>query len=131
MVEKKKNYYDLLKDPRWQKKRLKIMERDEFMCQSCYNKKKTLNVHHKYYIYNNYPWDYPDGLLITLCESCHEQEESHKAIITDFTKILLSDGYLASELETLLNLLRKLPVGNIGLSFIVEAVKEYEEFNIK
>lgn len=42
-------YYEMLKDPRWQKKRLEIMERDEFACRDCGDKESTLNVHHTYY----------------------------------------------------------------------------------
>ena len=68
-------YSELLKRPEWQKKRLKILERDNWSCQNCFNKDNTLNVHHKIYIstYLN-PWDYPDILLITLCDNCHEKD---------------------------------------------------------
>ncbi len=30
-------------------------------------------VHHKFYIINRYPWDYPDSALITLCNWCHQE----------------------------------------------------------
>jgi hypothetical protein len=30
-----------------------------------------LHVHHKYYIKDKLPWDYPDDALITLCAKCH------------------------------------------------------------
>lgn len=69
-----KKYSELLRDPRWQKKRLQIMERDEFTCQECYDDTRTLNVHHLGYTKGNMPWEYPDGLLITLCENCHTYE---------------------------------------------------------
>lgn len=65
-------YAEKLKDPRWQKKRLEIMQRDEWECRGCHDKNNTLNVHHLKYINSNEPWDYPDDLLITLCEECHE-----------------------------------------------------------
>lgn len=32
-----------------------------------------LNVHHKYYINGNFPWEYDNGALITLCEECHKK----------------------------------------------------------
>lgn len=124
----KVKFFDQYKDPRWQKKRLQIMERDEFTCQSCYNTENTLNVHHKYYIPDKKPWEYNDSLLITLCEGCHEWEEDKKYIITDFTKVLLNDGYTASELITLLSLLRQLPTGDFGMSYIQTSVKEYKEW---
>lgn len=68
-------YWQKLRDPRWQRKRLEIMERDRFSCQSCGNETSTLNVHHKYYLRGVSPWDYADAALITLCEPCHELAE--------------------------------------------------------
>jgi hypothetical protein len=67
-------YLAKLKDPRWQKKRLEVFERDEWTCQSCFNRKSTLVIHHKLYLTHKNPWDYPDELLITLCEDCHQSE---------------------------------------------------------
>ncbi len=64
-------YYEKLKDPRWQKKRLEVFKRDGFKCLDCGSEKKTLHVHHCHYIGQN-PWDTPIGLLMTLCEDCHE-----------------------------------------------------------
>src|SRR3990167_8201193 len=68
-----KNYQERLKDPRWQKKRLFILQRDNFECQLCFDAENTLHVHHKYYN-NSDPWDAPDSALITLCAECHDQE---------------------------------------------------------
>ena len=65
------NYAEKLKDPRWQKKRLKILERDDFECQICRNDKETLNVHHLLYIKGREPWEYKDSSLVTLCQTCH------------------------------------------------------------
>jgi formate-dependent nitrite reductase cytochrome c552 subunit len=72
-------YSEKLKHPKWQKKRLEIMQRDNFKCRCCLDCEKTLNVHHIYYDnkYKN-PWDYPNELLITMCEECHEQEHDYK-----------------------------------------------------
>jgi len=68
-----------LKDPRWQKKRLEILERDEWTCQGCADIKATLTVHHKSYDFNDGKfadiWDYNGDDLITLCEKCHSEEE--------------------------------------------------------
>ncbi|MEH6538083.1 MAG: hypothetical protein V7719_16905 [Psychroserpens sp.] len=33
----------------------------------------VLQVHHKYYIVDNLPWDYPNDSLITLCNLCHQK----------------------------------------------------------
>ena len=67
-------YSDKFKDPRWQKKRLEIMERDKFTCLMCAATDKTLNVHHLYYKRNADPWDYENHELITLCEDCHSEK---------------------------------------------------------
>ena len=66
------NYLEKLKDPRWQKKRLGILERDKWMCRACCDKEKTLHVHHIFYIPGMEPWEIPDGLLITFCSDCHK-----------------------------------------------------------
>jgi hypothetical protein len=73
------SYAELLKDPRWQKKRLEIMERDEWTCQECGDTKATLTVHHKSYRMVNGKfvdiWDYQGEDFITLCQMCHDKEE--------------------------------------------------------
>jgi 5-methylcytosine-specific restriction endonuclease McrA len=67
-----KTYADKLKDPRWQKKRLEIMQRDGFKCAACKNNENTLHVHHIRYIARKSPWEAPNRDLITLCDTCHE-----------------------------------------------------------
>lgn len=64
-------YIELLKDPRWQKKRLEIMERDDWKCTMCEDEGRTLHVHHCYYERDKMPWEYPSRSLVTLCEDCH------------------------------------------------------------
>lgn len=63
-------YSEKLKNPKWQKKRLEILDRDGFTCRLCSNTKKTLHVHHLLYDGKD-PWETPPGHLITLCEDCH------------------------------------------------------------
>lgn len=65
-------YSEKLKDPRWQKKRLEILNRDGWKCQECSGKDSELNVHHRSYHPGLDPWDYPVAELVTLCRSCHE-----------------------------------------------------------
>lgn len=66
------DYSTKLKDPRWQKKRLEVMQRDGFKCVSCGDDSETLHVHHCYYVSGRSPWDYESETLITLCVGCHE-----------------------------------------------------------
>ena len=82
-------YSDKLKDPRWQKKRLEVLNRDNWTCQMCGNTKETLHVHHKYYEKGCEIWDDEnDGGLVTLCASCHTKEGDTKKHLQDF-----SDGF--------------------------------------
>ena len=64
-------YKEQLQHPLWQKKRLEIMQRDNFSCVNCKDDQTILNVHHKKYINGKMPWEYLDKDLITLCEKCH------------------------------------------------------------
>ena len=75
------NYSSKLRDPRWQKKRLEIMQRDEFTCLFCHSGLtggKNLQVHHILYKRRD-PWDYPNYLYQTLCDECHQ----HRTELTD------------------------------------------------
>jgi hypothetical protein len=69
----KPTYYELLRDPRWQRKRLEVMQAADFACVLCGDKSTTLNVHHDYYTKGAMPWDYPASALKCLCETCHEK----------------------------------------------------------
>jgi len=77
----KKQYAACFRDPRWQRKRLSVMERDGFKCRLCGNERETLNVHHLRYSGGKKPWDYEDRFLVTLCETCHEKVENERAEI--------------------------------------------------
>lgn len=78
-----KKYAEKFKDPRWQKKRLEVLERDEWMCQQCFETTETLHIHHKAYEKGKYPWEYDNKYMITLCESCHEDETNTAKDIFD------------------------------------------------
>jgi hypothetical protein len=93
----KKNYSDLLKDPRWQKKRLQIMNRDEFKCRLCKDNETELQVHHKKYEGDKLPWEYQDSDLITLCKDCHRiygntKENQFDLVIERVRTVCISDG---------------------------------------
>lgn len=65
-------YAEKLTDPRWQRKRLEIFQRDKFRCRCCGHEDRTLCVHHRWYLNGADPWDYDNEALLTLCEDCHE-----------------------------------------------------------
>lgn len=75
------SYSEKLRDPRWQKMRLEVMQRDKFTCRVCNNSEKTLNVHHRFYRKGASPWDYEPSALVTLCEDCHAAVEAERDFI--------------------------------------------------
>ena len=68
------SYQADLQDPRWQRKRLEIFQRDAFECIRCGDRETTLVVHHR--SYHLRPWDCPDFDLETLCQPCHQAEHA-------------------------------------------------------
>lgn len=72
-------YKEKLKHPRWQKRRLEILERDEFKCRFCGDTETELQIHHAFYLKKDNPEDYSDDMLFTLCKNCHQDEESLKS----------------------------------------------------
>jgi hypothetical protein len=90
-MKQKSAYSQKLLDPRWQKKRLEILSRDEFHCKKCYTDSSTLHVHHRRYFQGKDPWDIENEFLITLCESCHEGETEFLAESThDLVQVVKS-----------------------------------------
>lgn len=77
MAERRtKSYSEKLLDPRWQKKRLEILQFAGWECENCGSKDKTLHVHHSYYEKGLEPWEYPDISMSALCEMCHAVAQS-------------------------------------------------------
>lgn len=95
------SYLEKLKDPRWQKKRLEIFSRDEFTCKYCGDSDSSLQVHHIWYQSNN-PWETQNELLVTLCESCHEEEEERlKELKLNLLNDLRKAGMVSLDIEYL------------------------------
>lgn len=98
----KSAYAEKLKDPRWQRKRLEIMQRDDFTCKKCGDNESMLVVHHRYYIGGREPWEYDSGILVTLCQNCHEDEHAYEGPAEDFQKILKAKGFFNSDIVDIL-----------------------------
>lgn len=75
------SYSDLLRDPRWQRLRLEVMQRADFKCEHCGSETTTLNVHHTYYRRGRKPWEYDHETLRCLCEPCHKKEHPEKQVV--------------------------------------------------
>lgn len=82
-MDYKQKYSEQIKSPKWQKRRLDILNRDNFTCQICGCTEKTLHVHHTIYIPEKQIWEYEDNQLITLCEDCHSKEHDESLHLVD------------------------------------------------
>jgi len=96
-----KSYAEKLKDPRWQQKRLEILERDEWKCTECGTEEEILQVHHVIYLKELEPWDYEDSFYKTLCKTCHNNRHE---IIQELIFVLGDTG--SGMIENLLFALR-------------------------
>lgn len=120
-------YIDLLKDPRWQRKRLEILTRDDFKCRFCGNKDQTLHIHHQYYIHGAKPWEYSGELLVTLCSSCHSKEESLKehdgAVLNSLLSCGCSRAAITKLADSLFAFLNDAKEPNEDIKTVVEFIK--------
>lgn len=98
-------YSAKLRDPRWQKMRLEILNRDEWTCAICGDNETTLNVHHRWYERGKEPWESPAEALVTLCEVCHEQETEGRAECESEMLTSLKRRYFAFELHQISKLM--------------------------
>ena len=94
-------YMEKLKDPRWQKKRLQILERDGWQCIKCGDGENTLHVHHRRYIPKTDPWNYPESALVTLCDRCHEGEREEMILGIEAITEQLRDKFFGNDLRVL------------------------------
>lgn len=68
-----KTYQEKLLDPRWQRKRLELFDRDNWTCLACGATKRTLHIHHISYFLQLEPWEYPGEYYKTVCYKCHKK----------------------------------------------------------
>lgn len=123
-------YANKLKDPRWQKKRLQILERDEWSCVICGDKESTLHVHHLFYTRNKEPWDIDDRSLVTLCDECHQREHDEwPQALRSFEVAFKSCGFFSSELWALSlalaeNRFTKIHIPDVVMMAMCEAIQD-------
>lgn len=88
-------YSEKLKDPRWQKKRLQVLEAAGWKCEYCGLGDMTLHVHHLKY--TGEPWDAPAEDLEVLCEEHHEcrKKESFSIKLTDVRASKIAEVFSA------------------------------------
>jgi hypothetical protein len=106
-------YHEQLRDPRWQRKRLEILNAADFKCSDagCGNADNELNVHHSAYLRGVPVWEHPDELLHCLCCECHKERQA----VEESLKI------------EMMKRLRKVPIERLKTMFfyvLSEALKE-------
>ncbi|WP_207915781.1 HNH endonuclease [Flavobacterium caseinilyticum] len=111
-------YLEKLKSPKWQKKRLEILERDNFSCKCCGDFETSLHVHHTKYLANTDPWEYENDSLITLCETCHAEVTWKKKEV----KRIIDEEFIYPDLLSELHLLL-LEVSKMNPYTILELTK--------
>lgn len=83
----KMSYKQQLAHPLWQKKRLEILERDNWACAWCGVTDKMLHIHHLCYSKGKMAWEAENDSLIAICKDCHEV--SHLKNLTEFENNLI------------------------------------------
>lgn len=71
-------YREKLKNPRWQKLRLEVMQRDNFACRNCGARDRELQIHHLRYSDDICQ---PPECLETLCADCHAEREGFQKLL--------------------------------------------------
>jgi len=128
------SYTEKLRDPRWQKRRLEIMQRDFFQCAKCQVADKTLHVHHRYYVKGREPWEYPAFALVTLCESCHD-ENHETSEIQEWERVfdwLSADGrpaLIEGELFYLCGDIHEAMSRGLSASQVIESIRQFLQSN--
>ena len=71
MTKRQNDYAQKLKDPKWQKRRLEMLEIANWQCNVCHDEEEELHIHHIEYFQGRDPWEYSDDQMICLCKTCH------------------------------------------------------------
>jgi len=72
-MTKKMTYYEQIKSPLWQRKRLEVLEANDFQCQTCLSVDEELHIHHPLYRRGAMIWEYKVSELQCLCHKCHKE----------------------------------------------------------
>lgn len=103
--ERKKQKYDwFYKKPAWKKVRLVALERDDHLCQHCYQKYDVMTqadvVHHIIYVETDFTKALEIENLISLCHECHNRvhadDEKKK---TKTQKVIREEKYLKRNIK--------------------------------
>ena len=97
------SYQDDMKTATWQKRRLMLLERDNWKCKThdCKGQSSQLEIHHIDYIPGNKIWEYPDDMLITLCRDCHSREQERDPAERMLINSMRMKGFMVGDVLSL------------------------------
>jgi hypothetical protein len=119
------SYAEKLRDPRWQRKRLEVMQRDNFTCRHCFDKDSPLHVHHRVYCSGLDPWDYGDLALVTLCESCHEAQAEMSHAMFDLFFALWPKDQPSGDIARVRALTAAVQIDGANIAFDARAEEQF------
>lgn len=115
-------YSETLKNGNWQKRRVEILQRDNFKCVLCKSEDR-LEIHHINYIDGIKAWEYPNDMLITLCRGCHEKEYPRSKVERYLMETLRMNGFMVGDL---LALSTKIDTEPVFTKALLKALREYQ-----
>lgn len=91
--KKPKTYEEKLRDPRWQRLRLIVMNEAGWACEECGDGMEELHAHHRNYRPDAEPWQYGAEELRCLCTTCHTLTHlDQKKVVGFVEKIMVGRG---------------------------------------
>lgn len=121
------DYAEILKHPFWQKKRLLIMQRDNFACVECSDTIHNLQIHHTYYQANTMPWDYPDDCFKTLCDVCHKKAEFYKWMSRKGMASLIRLGLSFDEAHEVVEMINRRTKENLYREDVLQYIEDIKK----
>ena len=118
------SYLEKLKSPKWQKKRLEVLNRDNFTCCKCGDTETELHVHHLKY--TGEPHEAPMKDLETLCKDCHY----YLTFINEKLLVSIEDPYKTSKLISITKLNETLIVKYSKFILLYDTTESKREIQI-
>lgn len=119
-------YAEKLQDTRWRSFRIELIRKNENRCEECGETLKDfeLQIHHVHYLRNREPWQYPEELLMCLCDCCHaETQICQEEAALEFARCMRK--IKAEQNHVLAKRLRSLATGNIWWREIYNVAEEF------
>lgn len=93
----KMTYTEQLAHPKWQKRRLGMLNAANWSCSQCGCDDVTLHVHHKQYVKGRMAWEYEDSDLAVLCKKCHECQHEAQDALKRILRLTFAENVLVED----------------------------------